>query len=122
MVGIKRDIQFFSNNMVGLPQKIVRPIKTLIRRISHVKNIVCSKIRILFPRSTARKSLYSYNKYRYLASCNKHSLTPNSYSTVLKCLSISYCIYSIVIFYRCDKIFARATCSPLKSNTYYLYI
>ncbi len=47
-------------------KKIVRPIKTLIRQISHVKNIVCSKTRILFHRSIARKSLYSYNNIRYL--------------------------------------------------------
>ena len=31
------------------------------KKISHVKNIVCTKIRILFHRSIARKSLYSYN-------------------------------------------------------------
>ncbi len=47
-------------------KKIVRPIKTLIRQISLVKNIVCSKIRILFHHSTARKSLYSYNNNYYI--------------------------------------------------------
>ena len=43
-------------------KNIVRPIKTLIRQISLVKNIVCGKIRILFHRFIARKSLYSYDK------------------------------------------------------------
>ena len=43
-------------------KNIVQPIKTLIRQISHVKNIVCSEIRILFQPNTTRKSLYSYNK------------------------------------------------------------
>ena len=47
-------------------KKIVQPIKTLIRQISHVKNIVCSEIRILFQPNTTRKSLYSYNKYNYV--------------------------------------------------------
>ena len=56
----------------SLVKKIVRPIKTLIRQISLVKskirmsnNLPMSKIRILFHHSTARKSLYSYNKKAY---------------------------------------------------------
>ena len=39
-----------------------QPIKTLIRLFSHVKNIVCSEIRVLFQPNTTRKSPYSYNK------------------------------------------------------------
>ena len=46
-------------------KNIVQPIKTLIRLFSHVKNKVCSEIRILFRPNTTRKSLYSYNKRPY---------------------------------------------------------
>ena len=46
-------------------KNIVQPIKTLIRQISRVKNIVCSELRILFQPNTTRKSLYSYNKKCY---------------------------------------------------------
>ena len=59
---IFRDCFISENDKFSLVEKIVRSIKTLIRQISLVKNIVCSKIRILFHHSTARKSLYSYNK------------------------------------------------------------
>ena len=38
-------------------EKIVRPIKTLIRQISHVKNIVFSEVRIIFQPNTTHKSL-----------------------------------------------------------------
>ena len=47
-------------------KKIVQSIKTLVRQISHVKNIVCSEIRILFQPNTTRKSLYSYNKICFI--------------------------------------------------------
>ncbi len=60
-----------------LVEKIVWPIKTLIQQISHVKNIVCSKIRIFFHRSIARKSLlYIINVgYFMVDECVRFSFT-----------------------------------------------
>ena len=41
-------------------EKIVQPIKTLLRQISHVKNIVCNEMLILFQPNTTRQSLYKH--------------------------------------------------------------
>ena len=47
-----------------MSKNILQPIKTLIRQISHVKNILSSEIRILFQPNTTHQSLCSYNNIR----------------------------------------------------------
>ena len=63
---------FFTCEKISYNQ--LQPIKT---QISHVKNIVCSEIRILFQPNTSRKSLYSYNKI-----CISHLLSLKNTSFV----------------------------------------
>ena len=81
-------------------EKIVRPIKTLIRQISLVKNIVCSKIRILFHGSIARKSLYSYNKK---FSATEKIVFYTCKNTIFLRVKISFYNIASFIYFVCSK-------------------
>ena len=68
-------------------KKIVRPIKTLIRQISLMKNIVCSKIRFFYFTALLHVNLYTYIiKHKYSFKC--------SLKTSLACLNFFWCSLS----------------------------